>query len=122
MKLVPKILLVAACLFAVLVPAMYAFVFGVCWDIDALVATAVTGSCIILGAGGFKRVSGLAFASAVSVLSTATLVGFFVHFPDSGSSGPLPYEWLNGYFQFSTPLLLIAIGVRFFKHDETAVA
>jgi hypothetical protein len=49
------------------------------------------------------------------VLLAASLVGLFVHFRDSGESGPLPYEWLNDYYFRSTPLMLISAANRLLR-------
>ena len=113
-----RIAAVAAFAYAVVAPASYALLFAFMADRSALIDIAVVGSCVILVANGFKPLSGWLFVSATALLIAASLAGIFVHFRDSGASGPLPYEWLNGYYLRSTPLLLISSAVRFFSRYE----
>ena len=49
------------------------------------------------------------WAASLLILLTAISIGFFHYFRDVGESGPLPYEWLNGYYKFTLPLITLAV-------------
>ena len=69
----------------------------------------VLGSCIIVVWDALKTLAPLVWAASLLILLTATSIGFFHYFRDFGESGPLPYEWLNGYYKFTLPLLALAL-------------
>ena len=119
LKTALRIAAIAAFAFAVVSPASYALLFASVGDRSAFIDIAVVGSCVILVADAFRHLIVWLFVSAVAVLVAASLAGMFVHFQDSGESGPLPYEWLNGYYIRSSPLLLISAVVRWFLRHES---
>ena len=110
MTRISKTLAVALGIYAVWQPFMYAFIFGLSGDSGALPAIAVIACGVILTAKHFKRASLGAFITALSTMSAVSILGLFIHFPDSDSPAPLPYEWLNGYYFYSSPLLLFSLG------------
>ena len=118
LKTALRIAALTAFAFAAISPATYALLSAFVGDRSAFIDMAVVGSCIILVADAFKHLAVWLFVFGVAVLLTASLAGMFVHFQDSGESGPLPYEWLNGYYLRSMPLLLISAGARLLLRRE----
>ena len=112
------IVAVPACLYAVISPAGYALLFAYVRDSSAFFDAIVAVSCIILLTDIFRRLNFWIFSPAFAVLLAASLAGLLFHFRSSGESGPLPFEWLNGYHLRSTPLLLVSAAARLFLHNE----
>jgi hypothetical protein len=113
---------VCAFAFAVISPGSYALLFAYVGDRSALIDFAVVVSCVILAADVFRHFRVWIFLSAAVVLLSASLAGLFVHFRDSGESGPLPYEWLNRYYVCSMPLLLFSAAARLFPRSRSGGA
>jgi len=112
-----KIAAVAAFIYASIAPATYALLSGVV-HLSAFVDVGVLVSCGIVFADVLERRPVWLYLSAMGVLLAASLVGRFVHFRDSGESGPLPYEWLNHYYLFSTPLVLVSAASRLLRQQK----
>lgn len=108
-----KVLMLIAGAWAALKPAVFAAIFGFVFDQSALIDLAVVGSCIVLVRGALSHVPRYLWGLAFSILLVSSTVGFLHHFKDAGESGPLAYEWLNGYVQFGAPLLVLAVAGLF---------
>ena len=113
---------ILAGMWAGLRPATYAFLFLFSLDSSIIFDLLVLLSCTILAWEAFRPTIRTAWVLSLVILLLATGMGFFHHFPDYGESGPLPYEWLNGYYTFSLPLIfvtLVARGVRYRKIKDS---
>ena len=108
MKTTLRILIVIAAILAILAPASYCLLFAAFTHWSALVDLALVVSCIILALAAFKHISFVFWMMAFVIVTVFAGSGFFNHFRDSGESGPLPFEWLNGYYLNALPLLLLA--------------
>ncbi|MDF1739637.1 MAG: hypothetical protein P1U86_10795 [Verrucomicrobiales bacterium] len=100
-------------------PFLYGLLFLVSGDfsaiVDFLVAAAVVGSALKI----YVNLPISIWISAMTVFFGASTIGFFVHFRNSGESGPLPFEWLNQYYQFGLPaIILIGVAVRFDRREK----
>jgi len=109
MHITLKIVILLAGIWAALRPAVYGALSIFFVDSSAMIDLLVLGSCIIIVWDAFRSLSPVVWISSFAVLLIATNTGFFHHFRDSGESGPLPYEWLNGYYQYTLPLISLAI-------------
>ena len=109
MKVLLKIAILLAGIWAGLHPSVYGFIFIVASDSSAVVDFLVLGSCVVVVWDAFNTVPRFAWSASLSILFMATAIGFFHLFRDFGESGPLPYEWLNGYYKFSLPLIGLTI-------------
>ena len=121
MKLTLRILVVGAGVWASLSPFIW-IIFCYGWWGPKGIATIVFVSAVGLVVDFFRRVPTLLWIIMIVVLSSAGSVGLFHHFRDSGESGPLPYEWLNGYYECALPLILISVAARickYHKHEQT---
>ena len=101
-------------------PAMYGALFTVFTHYSALIDFLVLASCLVLTISIFKRIRSAVFFIALATLLFASVIDFFHHFQDSGTSGPLPYEWLNGFYLFGLPLVFISIFnyLQYSKNNE----
>jgi hypothetical protein len=77
-------------------------------DSSAIIDFLVLGSCIIIVWDAFKTLPRLVWAESLLIILAATSKEFIYYFRAFGESGPLPYEWLNGYHKFSLPLITLA--------------
>ncbi len=94
------------------------FLFSGDWSaiIDFTIAAAVLGSVLKL----YVKIPKTLWVVSMAVFAGASLIGFFVHFRDSGESGPLPFEWLNQYYHGGIPaLFLIGLSVALSNRDRT---
>ena len=111
-------LVTLACIWAIYIPVMYGLLFTFSLNSSALVDLTIFISCIALTATVFiKPKPAISLISSVIVLAFS-IVGFFYHFQDSGTSGPLPYEWLNGYYLHTLPLLIIVTFNYLYQKNE----
>jgi hypothetical protein len=109
MKILLKIAIFITGIWAAIRPAVYGFIFIIASDSSAIIDFLVLGSCIIIVWDAFKILPRLVWSASLLILLVATNIGFFHYFQDFGESGPLPYEWLNGYYKFSLPLIILAV-------------
>jgi len=121
MKILLKIAILLAGVWAALRPAVYGFMFMVASDSSAIVDFLVLGSCIIIVWDGFKTLPRLVWTASFLILLTATNIGFFHYFRDFGESGPLPYEWLNGYYKFALPFIALVVFSSFLKSNMMTI-
>ncbi len=108
MKLATRILIIPAFVWAALPPASYSlFALFNHWSMieDLLVVL----SCLVLTIFPYKKFNIGAWVAAYAFLVIITATGLIHHFQDSGESGPLPFEWINSYYNHSAPLLVIAL-------------
>ena len=115
MTIILKIVILLTGIWAALSPASYGALFLSVLDSSAIIDFVVLGSCIIIVWDAFKTMPRLIWGTAFMVLLIATNIGFFYYFRDSGESGPLPYEWLNGYYKFTVPLITLSLMNCFIK-------
>ena len=113
MKTILRILVVIAAILAILAPASYCLLFVAFADWSALVDFVLVISCIILALAAFKHISFILWMTAFVIVAVFAGSGFLHHFQDSDESGPLPFEWLNGYFLKALPLLLLTASSQF---------
>lgn len=111
MNVTLRILALGAGVWACLSPFVW-LVFCNGWFGPRGVAAAVFASSVGLVVDTFRRVPALHWIIMLGVLLGAASVGFFHHFRYSGESGPLPYEWLNGYYASALPLILVSLATR----------
>jgi hypothetical protein len=104
-----KIAITLAGMWAALRPASYGFLFIFSFDSSIIFDLLILLSCTILVWKAFRPTIRTVWVLSLVLLLLATGMGFFHHFPDYGESGPLPYEWLNGYYPFSLPLILLTL-------------
>lgn len=104
-----KIAFLMAGAWAALKPTLFAAIFAFVGHRSAVLDMVVVASCLVIVWGAFRRAPLYLWVGSVLVLMVSSFAGFFHHFKDSGESGPLPYEWLNGYFQFSLPLVVLVV-------------
>jgi len=115
MRVLLKILTILACVWAVIPPSVYGFIFTVVADQSAVIDIFIVACCICLAVSSFKRVHLYIQSLSFLMVAIASIIGFFHYFQDSGASGPLPYEWLNSYYLHSLPLLIIFTATRLGK-------
>ncbi len=107
------ILVIAAAIWACLVPSSYSVLWFLCraW-VPFGVSAAVCVCSVILVIDEFRRIPIPLWVMMLVLLASAGSAGFFHHFRDSGESGPLSYEWLNGYHIYALPLVLVSLASR----------
>lgn len=110
-----KIATLIAGIWAAMHPAVYGVLFLFFVDYSAIIDLMVVASCIIIVWHTFRSLPLFLWIVSLAVLFLAASIGFFHHFRDVGESGPLPYEWLNGYYKFSLPLIILALLNRLFQ-------
>jgi len=117
-KIALRIALVVAAGWAMWVPGIFALIVSndpsVCVDLLAVI------TCATLALAGFRHVPLPLWFASYAVMVGLCVVGFVHHFRDYGESGPLPLEWLNNYFRFATPLLIVSPLVRLFLQRSQA--
>ena len=99
-----RIIIMIAALWASYLPGFYGilFAYGMHWS--AIVDFLIVTSCLILAVSTFARIPVVVWSICLTILAIATVSGLVFHFRDSGESGPLPFEWLNGYLKNGLPL------------------
>ena len=109
MKVALQILAVLAAMWAIISPAGYGLLFGVFLSWVAIVDMLVAASCVVLAYSMFRGIPAFLNLFAFGVLALFCFLDLFRHFRDSGESGPLPFEWINGYFWQALPLIIVVI-------------
>ena len=107
MRILLKILVTLACIWAIYLPSTYAVLFAVFKNISVLVDLTAVISCIVLAAIVFIKPKLVVSVTSLTIVLAFSSAGLFHQFQDSGASGPLPYEWINDYYIHSIPLLII---------------
>lgn len=93
-------------------PFFYGVLFLFCGHWSAFVDFTVAASVVVSVLNPYVNVPMTPWLVSMAIFTAASLIGFFIHFQDSGESGPLPFEWLNQYYQVGIPtLLLIGLSV-----------
>jgi hypothetical protein len=109
MYIILRILIVFAGIWAALSPASYGFLFILAADSSTVFDLLILGTCILLVLNEFKYCPNFIWFISIFILIITTSIEFFYLFRDVGESGPLPYEWLNGYYKFSLPLIILSM-------------
>jgi len=109
MNIAMKIAILLTGIWAAMLPAAYGVIFIIFFHFSAFIDFLVLGSCIVLVWDSFRTLPRLIWTASFLVLLCATNIGFVHYFSDFESSGPLPYEWLNGYFKNSVPLITLVL-------------
>jgi hypothetical protein len=115
MMILKKLLLIVACIWAVLAPMQYGLISAVCLHWSAIPDAVVVWSCVELTFQGFAGRRWKRWIAGVLVLAAASTIGLFHHFQDQGESAPLPFEWLNYYWLAGSPLLLLSAVLVFIQ-------
>lgn len=104
-----RIVLLPAIIWAARAPGTYGFysIFFGHWS--ALIDIVVVLGCVILIVPAFKKIPWTLWLTGLLIVAVASSVGLFHHFRDSGESMPLPFEWLNEYWQGALPLLVLSL-------------
>ena len=109
MNIAIQIVTILAGVWAAMRPMIYGLIFMLAVDPSAIIDFIVVGGCIVLVWHTIRPLPFSLWIAALSTLLISTSVGFFYHFLDYGESGPLPFEWLNGYYELSMPLIIIVL-------------
>ena len=113
---------IAAVIFAGLCflgPFLYGVLFLFCGDWSLFIDFTIAASVVVSVLKPYVNVPMTLWIVSMTIFTGASLIGFFIHFQDSGESGPLPFEWLNQYYQVGIPtLLLIGLSVVLANRDR----
>jgi len=120
MKIILQALLVIAAIWAILPAVAYGLLFASVAHWSSLIDLGLALSCITLSLSAFMRVATLAWLAALMIITGFSAIGQFYHFQDSGESGPLPFEWINGYLLHGLPLLTVSILLKVHKYKSEA--
>ena len=96
-----------AALWAVQPPLHHLLLFAQMAHWSAVVDVAVCCCCVVLVAATIREPSGQLWWCAFCILCVASTIGSAVHMPALESGGP--FEWLNGYYVFTLPLLILSV-------------
>jgi hypothetical protein len=114
------IVVFAACIYPSLSALSYGVIFVWLGHFASLFSVFIGLACILLFIDSIKLLPTKIYLSVFIIVLVTSSLGFFIHFQDSGESGPLPFEWLNNYWKISFPLLFAsAIGRFLKKHTNT---
>ena len=115
MYIILKIAIFVSGIWAAYLPAVYGALSIFYVDSSAIIDLLVVGSCIIIVWDTFRASPRIILLTSFMVLLIATTIGFFHYFRDSGASGPLPYEWLNGYYEHTVPFIILSLLMFFLR-------
>ncbi|HRQ89762.1 MAG TPA: hypothetical protein PLA50_13260 [Bacteroidia bacterium] len=102
-----------------LAPFLYGLLFGSTGDWSAIIDFAVAASVVGSASRVYVKLPNSLWIPSMMTFFAASMAGFFHHFRDSGESGPLPFEWLNQYYQFGLPsLILILLSVALARRQQ----
>jgi hypothetical protein len=110
-----KIAIILAGIWAALSPIAYGFISIIVFHSSAFIDILVFGSCVVLVWEAFSKLPRPIWVASMVVLLGAANIGFVHYFRDFGSSGPLPYEWLNGYYKNAAPLIVLSFLHCYFR-------
>ena len=108
MRLALRILIVFAAIWALLAPLSYGVIFGLFFDWSAIVDLSLAFACMILAYSECKNIRMTVRISAFLVVLGFLFADLLRNFRATGESGPLPFEWINGYFWQALPLLFLS--------------
>lgn len=115
MHIALKISILLTGILAAYPPAVYGALTIFYFDLSAIIDLLIVGGCVIIAWDAFRSVPRFMWIASFIALLIATSIGFFHYFQDAGESGPLPYEWLNGYYKFTIPLIALCSLNHFFR-------
>jgi hypothetical protein len=122
MNLALRVLTIPALLWAILPPAIFGLLFlvGARGHWSVLFDLIVSSSCIVLAFSVFRKIPKGVWLCAFLVVGSTTVAELFHTFDDYESSGPRPFEWINGYFFRGLPLLTIVSIVNLLSQTPPA--
>lgn len=102
-----------------LAPLSYGLLFLISLDSSSFVSLTIAAAVLVSVISVFVNIPSSLSIISITAFSGASLIGLFVHFRDSGESGPLPYEWLNEYYEVGIPTLFLVILSLAMKNRQT---
>jgi hypothetical protein len=118
MTIIIKVSILIAGIWAAIRPAVYGALFTLVFNSSAIIDFLVVGSCFVIVWHAFRPLPSFMWITPFGVLLVATIVDFLHHFRDFGESGPLPYEWLNGYHRHTLPLITLVLFNCFIQRSK----
>jgi hypothetical protein len=120
MKLTVQIASVLSAFWATITPAMYGLLFVAVGDWSAAIDVLIVLFCIVLAVAAFARIPFTVWLVCFTCMLGLAVAGFFYHFRGSGESGPLPFEWINGYFIHAAPILVSSVLMKIYAAKTKA--